>query len=150
MEIKGEEIKVDTDKYSNFINASIHLFRNMVDHGIETEDERIEKTKPQTGNINVSFKLNGETFEIVLKDDGRRIDPDKVREKALEKGLKSKEELSKIRPALSGDEIMEHFKIQPGPKVGIIMKALYEQRINDGEVSKEEAFKLAEETYKNI
>ena len=64
--------------------------------------------------------------------------------------VKAKEELSKIRPALSGDEIMEHFKIQPGPKVGIIMKALYEQRINDGEVSKEEAFKLAEETYKNI
>ena len=70
-------------------------------------------------------------------------------EKRIEE-VKTKEELSKIRPALSGDEIMEHFKIQPGPKVGIIMKALYEQRINDGEVSKEEAFKLAEETYKNI
>ena len=70
-------------------------------------------------------------------------------EKRIEE-VKTKEELSKIRPVLSGDEIMEHFKIQPGPKVGIIMKALYEQRINDGEVSKEEAFKLAEETYKNL
>ena len=64
--------------------------------------------------------------------------------------VKAKEELSKIRPALSGDEIMEHFNIQPGPKVGVIMKALYEQRINDGEVSKEDALKLAEETYKNL
>ena len=45
-------------------------------------------------------------------------------EKRIEE-VKTKEELSKIRPALSGDEIMEHFKIQPGPKVGIIMKALY-------------------------
>ena len=70
-------------------------------------------------------------------------------EKRIEE-VKAKEELSKIRPALSGDEIMEHFNIQPGPKVGVIMKALYEQRINDGEVSKEEALKLAEETYKNL
>ena len=70
-------------------------------------------------------------------------------EKRIEE-VKAKEELSKIRPALSGDEIMEHFNIQPGPKVGFIMKALYEQRINDGEVSKEDALKLAEEIYKNL
>ena len=70
-------------------------------------------------------------------------------EKRIEE-VKAKEELSKIRPALSGDEIMEHFNIKPGPKVGVIMKALYEQRINDGEVSKEDALKLAEETYKNL
>ena len=70
-------------------------------------------------------------------------------EKRIEE-VKAKEELSKIRPALSGDEIMEHFNIQPGPKVGVIMKALYEQRINDGEVSKEDALKLAEETYKKL
>ena len=70
-------------------------------------------------------------------------------EKRIEE-VKAKEELSKIRPALSGDEIMEHFNIQPGPKVGVIMKALYEQRINDGEVSKEDALKLAEEVYKNL
>ena len=70
-------------------------------------------------------------------------------EKRIEE-VKAKEELSKIRPALSGDEIMEHFNIQPGPKVGVIMKALYEQRINEGEVSKEDALKLAEETYKKL
>ena len=70
-------------------------------------------------------------------------------EKRIEE-VKAKEELSKIRPALSGDEIMKHFNIQPGPKVGVIMKALYDQRINDGEVSKEEALQLAEETFKNL
>ena len=95
--ISGDKILVDTHRYSNFINSSIHLFRNMVDHGIESEDERVEKTKPQKGNINVSFKTNGNTFEIVLKDDGQGVDPDKIRGKALEKGLKSKEELSKIK-----------------------------------------------------
>ena len=66
------------------------------------------------------------------------------------KEVAEKEELSKLRPPLSGDEIMEIFDLEPGPSVGIIMKALYEQRINDGEVSKEEAAKLAEEVYKKL
>ena len=61
-----------------------------------------------------------------------------------------KEEMSKLRPPITGNEIMEIFNIEPGPKVGIVMKALYEQRINDGEVSKEEAVKLAKEIYKNL
>ena len=43
VQFSGDEIKVDTHQYTDFINASIHLIRNMVDHGIETEDERIEK-----------------------------------------------------------------------------------------------------------
>ncbi len=66
------------------------------------------------------------------------------------KEVTEKEELSKLRPPLSGDEIMEMFNLEPGPDVGKIMKALYEQRINDGEVSKEEATKLAEEVYKKL
>ena len=66
------------------------------------------------------------------------------------KEVAEKEELSKLRPPLSGDEIMDIFDLEPGPSVGIIMKALYEQRINDGEVSKEEATKLAKEVYKKL
>jgi two-component system chemotaxis sensor kinase CheA len=82
VEISGDKILVDTNRYSSFINTSIHLFRNMVDHGIESEDERIEKTKPQRGIINVNFELNSGTFDIILKDDGQGIDPDRVRKKA--------------------------------------------------------------------
>ena len=66
------------------------------------------------------------------------------------KEVTEKEELSKLRPPLSGDEIMDMFDLEPGPSVGIIMKALYEQRINDGEVSKDEAIKLAEKVYKKL
>tara|TARA_B100000029_G_scaffold249100_1_gene245872 strand:- start:1097 stop:3706 length:2610 start_codon:yes stop_codon:yes gene_type:complete len=98
MEIKGEEIKVDTNKYSNFINASIHLFRNMVDHGIETEDERIEKTKPRKGSIKVNFKIIENSFLITLIDDGAGIDPEKVRQIVAEKGLKSNQEISQLKP----------------------------------------------------
>src|SRR6056300_510462 len=66
------------------------------------------------------------------------------------KEVLEKEEMSKLRPPITGDEIMSLFDLEPGPKVGLIMKALYEQRINDGEVSKEEAIKLARETYNNL
>ena len=66
------------------------------------------------------------------------------------KEVKQKEELSKLRPPISGDEVMEMFNLESGPAVGKIMKALYEQRINDGEVSKEEATKLAKEVYKKL
>ena len=64
--------------------------------------------------------------------------------------VKEKEELSNLRPSITGDEVMEIFDLQPGPTVGKIMKALYEQRLNEGEVSKEEAIKLAKETFKKL
>ena len=66
------------------------------------------------------------------------------------KEVLEKEEMSKLRPPITGDEIMEIFNLEPGPKVGLIMKALYEQRINEGEVSKKDAIKLAGDIFKNL
>ena len=66
------------------------------------------------------------------------------------KDVLEKEEMSKLRPPITGDEIMEIFNLEPGPKVGLIMKALYEQRINEGEVSKKDAIKLAGDIFKNL
>tara|TARA_B100000029_G_scaffold83258_1_gene74266 strand:- start:1911 stop:4598 length:2688 start_codon:yes stop_codon:yes gene_type:complete len=94
--IKGDEVRVDTNQYSNFINTSIHLFRNMVDHGIEPEDERIEKTKDQRGSISVEFKKNGNSFTIVIQDDGAGIDPEKIKNITVQKGLKKLSELTDI------------------------------------------------------
>jgi len=59
--------------------------------------------------------------------------------------VSEKEEIKKMRPPISGDEVMKDLAIDPGPLVGKIMKALYEQRINEGLVSKEEALCLARE-----
>ncbi|MEC8625246.1 MAG: ATP-binding protein, partial [Bdellovibrionota bacterium] len=94
VKISGEEILVDTNKYSKFINSSIHIFRNMVDHGIEPEDERIAKTKPQKGKIKLLFKKDEKNFEIEMQDDGQGINLDKIKKKALDDGLKSKDEIS--------------------------------------------------------
>ena len=64
--------------------------------------------------------------------------------------VQEKEELSNLRPPISGDDVMKLFDLKPGLEVGKIMKALYEQRLNDGEVSKEEAIDLAESVYKKL
>ena len=64
--------------------------------------------------------------------------------------VKEKEELSNLRPPVSGDDIMKLFNLKPGPSVGIIMKALYEQRLNEGEVTKEEAIELAKNIFKKL
>ena len=92
MTIGGEEIKVDAKKYTNFINSSIHLFRNMVDHGIETEEERLEKGKRQTGLVSVLFKNIQGRITIYLQDDGKGIDPLHIKNKIIEKKIKSSKE----------------------------------------------------------
>ena len=90
--------------------------------------------------------------DITTKNKEKYADINKYLDEMEEriKEVTEKEELSKLRPPISGDEIMKMFNLEPGPDVGKIMKALYEQRINDGEVSKEEATKLAEEVYKKL
>lgn len=57
--------------------------------------------------------------------------------------LSQREELSRLRPPVNGNEIMELLGIEPGPRVGEIMTILLEKRINDGPYSKEEAFDIA-------
>ena len=70
-------------------------------------------------------------------------------EKRIE-AVKEKEELSKLRPPVDGNEIMEILNLKPGPTLGKIMDSLYEQRVNEGEVSKEQAIALAKEVLKTL
>ncbi len=87
-EIQGDDIFVDFDVYQNLFKNMVHLFRNAVDHGIETEDERMETGKSQAATISCQVKRqNNECFEIVIQDDGRGIDLNVIKALALKKGL---------------------------------------------------------------
>ncbi len=103
MTIGGDEIKVDVKKYTNFINSSIHLFRNMVDHGIETEVVRAKNGKRETGSVSVLFKEIKGRIVIYLQDDGKGINPKQIKAKIIEKKIKKPEEIE----ILSDNEIID-------------------------------------------
>ncbi|MDC0254235.1 ATP-binding protein [Bacteriovoracales bacterium] len=94
--LEGSEILIEIGKYFGFVNSVIHIFRNMVDHGIEDEGERVEKGKPLQGLIKVSFIDEGEFFKIEFSDDGKGIDYKKITEKCIEKELLKKQDIDNL------------------------------------------------------
>jgi len=89
--IAESNIYINPERYKSFFSGLLHVFRNAVDHGIESREERKETGKNTTASIDVSFKEVGiSRFKILIKDDGRGIDADKIREKVKDtKGLES-------------------------------------------------------------
>lgn len=96
IEITGDEVMVDTNSYSNVIKSLSHIFRNCVDHGIETEDERLENGKDEIGNITCQIKEMEEAFQIIISDDGRGINEIALEDKAIINGLYTRNELNKM------------------------------------------------------
>ncbi|ABZ85155.1 chea signal transduction histidine kinase, putative [Heliomicrobium modesticaldum Ice1] len=103
IEISGDDIFIDKRAYTKFCKSLIHVFRNVVDHGIEDMDSRIEAGKPEYGTIRVEVKAESEGFTLVIADDGKGIDPAVIKAKALEKGIYSEEAID----GLSDKEVIE-------------------------------------------
>jgi two-component system chemotaxis sensor kinase CheA len=68
------------------------MLRNAADHGIETAEERAKTNKPEVGTINLNAYQEGNNVVIEVKDDGKGIDVEKVRKKAIDKGTITKEQ----------------------------------------------------------
>ncbi len=94
--IIGEETEVDKNVIEHISDPLMHLVRNALDHGIESNEERLSKGKPDTGNIIIEAKNAGSDVLIIVKDDGRGLNKEKILRKAKENGLlyKSEEEMS--------------------------------------------------------
>ncbi|OFZ67710.1 MAG: hypothetical protein A2V79_01900 [Betaproteobacteria bacterium RBG_16_56_24] len=84
--ITGAEIQVDGDVLNKLADPLLHLLRNAVDHGIELPEERVAAGKPVEGTINLNFSRLGSGIIVTIKDDGRGLDFDRIRTKAI--GLK--------------------------------------------------------------
>lgn len=87
VEIKGSDIKVDKPIFDSLYEPLVHIIRNAIDHGIEKPEERVKFGKSQTGRITIETKKEGRNIIIKIKDDGKGIDFEKVRELAIYKGL---------------------------------------------------------------
>jgi two-component system chemotaxis sensor kinase CheA len=89
--MSGEETELDRTVIDEIGEPLIHLLRNAVDHGIEPIDKRRELGKPEAGNIYLRAYQDGNNVVIEVEEDGQGINVDKVKKKAIDKGLVSKE-----------------------------------------------------------
>jgi two-component system chemotaxis sensor kinase CheA len=88
--ICDEDISID-DRYKPFIKSLIHLFRNSMDHGIETPEKRARKDKDEIGTISCSVLKSDDTLQIFISDDGAGINKDEVLQKAIEQEILTQE-----------------------------------------------------------
>ena len=93
---EGKDTKLDKTVIEKLADPMIHLIRNSLDHGIESPEERIAKGKPEEGTIKISAKNEGDKVYIVIEDDGRGIDEQKVIQKALEKRVIDPDKIDKM------------------------------------------------------
>lgn len=94
--IEGEDTQMDKHVLEEIYDPLIHILRNAVDHGIETVEERISAGKPKQGHIGISVRQEGDSIVISITDDGRGIDPVRIREVAVKKGIITEAEASSI------------------------------------------------------
>jgi two-component system chemotaxis sensor kinase CheA len=90
--IKGEDTELDKSIIEEIGDPLMHMIRNSVDHGIESPEERIAAGKPEVGTVELKAYNEGNQIVIEIADDGRGMDPDMLKSKALEKGLISEKE----------------------------------------------------------
>lgn len=94
LEMRGEETELDKSVADEIGDPLVHLVRNAIDHGIETPAERQAKGKAGEGQLTIAASQEGNSIVIRINDDGRGIQVEKIKEKALAKGLISEAELA--------------------------------------------------------
>jgi chemotaxis protein histidine kinase CheA len=85
--IENADIGVDRSMLADVRDALVHLLRNSVDHGVESPDTRQSLGKPLTGRIRIRVRVDGDMLHIEVEDDGRGIDPERLRQAAVSKRL---------------------------------------------------------------
>jgi two-component system chemotaxis sensor kinase CheA len=107
LEVEGEETELDRTLLESLSDPLTHLIRNAIDHGIEPPDERRQNGKPETGTIKLSAYQSEGRIYIEVRDDGRGIDTERVRQKAVQLGWITEND----HPS---EETLYDFLFQPG------------------------------------
>jgi two-component system chemotaxis sensor kinase CheA len=107
--VEGQDTELDRTVLDQINDSLVHLVRNAVDHGIEFPEERIKAGKPEVGLIRLSAKREKSNVVIEIEDDGKGLDPDLIKKKALERGLVDPSEIEKM-----SDEDIKMLIFMPG------------------------------------
>jgi two-component system chemotaxis sensor kinase CheA len=87
LKLEGTETEIDRNILQVISDSLIHLIRNSIGHGIEKPEMRKQKGKPEEGTVTLSASSESDSVFIKIKDDGAGIDPERIKQKAIEKGL---------------------------------------------------------------
>ncbi|VEF16343.1 chemotaxis protein CheA [Stutzerimonas stutzeri] len=96
LELVGEETDLDKNLVEALADPLVHLVRNAVDHGIEMPEEREAAGKPRTGRVVLSAEQEGDHILLVISDDGKGMDANILRAKAVEKGMLEKDAADRL------------------------------------------------------
>lgn len=94
--VEGKETELDRSVIEELHDPLVHLLRNAVDHGVETPDRRVAGGKPEVGRITLSAMHRENRIVIEVEDDGSGIDPQKIREAAVGRGIVSPEAAERL------------------------------------------------------
>jgi two-component system chemotaxis sensor kinase CheA len=93
----GEETEIDRSLVESLSDPLTHIIRNSLDHGIEFPEERVRRGKSEKGRVNVSARRQGGNIVIELADDGRGMDSEQIRRKAIEMGMRGAEQFNEAQ-----------------------------------------------------
>ncbi|MCG7371308.1 chemotaxis protein CheA [Pseudomonas luteola] len=96
LELVGEETDLDKNLVEALADPLVHLVRNAVDHGIEEPAEREKNGKARAGRVVLSAEQEGDHILLAISDDGKGMDPNALRAKAVEKGLLDKDAAERL------------------------------------------------------
>ena len=99
LELIGEETDLDKNLVEALADPLVHLVRNSVDHGIEMPDERVAAGKPRSGTIVLAARQEGDHILLTITDDGKGMDAEILRAKAIEKGMMDKDAADRLSEA---------------------------------------------------
>ncbi len=103
--MQGENTELDKSILDVIGEPLIHLVRNAMDHGIEPPDERERAGKARSGTLTLRASHEGNQIVIDVMDDGRGLDPERFKKRAIEKGVKTQEEADRLSDAEALDLI---------------------------------------------
>jgi two-component system chemotaxis sensor kinase CheA len=107
--VEGDDVRLDRAILGQIGDPLMHVLRNSVDHGIEPPDEREEKGKPREGTVVLRARRERDRAVIEIEDDGRGLDPEEIRQTAIERAVAPAEEIE----AMPEEEVYD-LVFQPG------------------------------------
>ena len=92
----GEETEVDKTMIEDLADPLVHLVRNAVDHGVESPEDRLAAGKPAKSIVRLEARQEGDHIVLIIADDGRGMSPERIRAKAIEKGIIREEDANTL------------------------------------------------------